>query len=484
MRAQSGTDRNSAWMFAGIAVRAATSLGMNMRNDSGKLKDGLKEIRYRAWWALYSLEHRLCSMTGRVNCVLDEHCTAPLPIPLEEEDFDSDEGARLLSIEYQQDQRGPRSNSHSPSATSSTPSTERSKSGHQSISRSVSTSQAADFWWAKDASPNASLYFLHRVQLTRLTQNMFQKLYNPTTVEGTWSDVQGMIGNLNESLETWYRRLPTVFDFRRKQRDREFYEFRLSLGFFYYATKITINRPCLCRLDRKMPNQSDKSAEFNSNSATMCVEAAQEMLRLIPDEPNPVGLMRVGPWWSMLHWIVQAAVVVMLEISFRVHHMPPEAQNILEASKKAVKWLHALGEDNLSAARAWTLCNGMLHEAAAKIGGDLRDLPTKTPGRSSSSSEGSYRPMTTMLNSTGITNPGLFTTTPLNSALYAAAGGLNEFAINYDQMMQYDQYFPGVANESDPMQYQGTSSGHMQYMDPSYPDPQAGHESGGRSRYN
>jgi len=63
--------------MASIAIRWATALGLNMRNESTTLGDSLKEIRYRAWWALYTLEHRLCGMTGRVNCILDDYCTTP-----------------------------------------------------------------------------------------------------------------------------------------------------------------------------------------------------------------------------------------------------------------------------------------------------------------------------------------------------------------------------------------------------------------------
>ena len=66
---------NRAWTICGLAIRQATALGLNMRNESVDLSNELKEIRYRVWWALYVLEHRLCTMTGRVNCVLDDHIT-------------------------------------------------------------------------------------------------------------------------------------------------------------------------------------------------------------------------------------------------------------------------------------------------------------------------------------------------------------------------------------------------------------------------
>lgn len=456
---------NRAWNVAGLAVRWSTSLGLNMRNDSTELKNPLKEIRYRLWWALYSLEHRLCCMTGRVNCILDDHCTTPLPVPLEEGAFESDEGAKLLSKENQQGNRAPGINSHSNSnAGSNTSSASRSRSqtkappAHDSRSPS-SQVPSTDLLWAKDVAPNLSLYFLHVVQLTRLTQKIFHKLYNPSSIEGTWSEIQAMIGELDDQLEGWYRALPAILDFRRQQRDRDFYECRLSLGFFYHSTKIMVHRPCLCRLDRKIPHQSNKSLAFNRNAATTCVESARETLRLIPDEPNAVGLNKVGPWWSILHWLVQATTVLMLELSFRVHHMPEEAEGILEAAKKGVRWLHALGEDNISARRAWSLCDSMLREAAAKIGRDVNDLPRYQPGHSPSHHDASMGGVSQGGFGGMVPQPGFVTTgmAHFNPTVTAPHGGFNSF-------MQFDQFTPFEANMQFPMNFQPGNDADLAFM--------------------
>lgn len=452
-----------------------------MRNDSVNLKDSLKEIRYRLWWALYTLEHRLCGMTGRVNCILDDHCTTPLPAPVEEDLFDSDAGLALLSKERQQGDRAPMSNPHTPSQTNSTPSTDRSRSQTKAaeVSRSPSSNVRVELEWAKDVQPNSSLYFLHLVQLSRLTQSIFHRLYCPSSIEGTWSDVQTKMKELDEQLENWFRRLPTVFDFTRKQRDRDFYGYRLNLGFFFYGTKMMIFRPCLCRLDRKIPNQSGKSLAFNRNAAVSCVEAAQHMLSLIPDEPNAVGLIRVGPWWSILHWIVQSATVLMLEITFRAHHMPEEADRVLEGSKKALRWLHALGEEDMSAARAWLLCNNMLREAVLKIGRDVSDLPNVLPGKINISAVQSDTEMSGIPQSAEIPPGG-----NQFSSMYGDAQSMPSLA-DFDPMMQYDQYFPGNAM-GEQIQFPHPTDAEIEFMSNAYHDGQ-GHQGeqgeGGESRF-
>ncbi|EXJ85613.1 hypothetical protein A1O1_05979 [Capronia coronata CBS 617.96] len=462
---------NRGWLLNGLALRQATALGMNMRNDSVNLPNPLKEIRYRVWWALYTQEHRLCNMTGRVNCILDDHCTTPLPVPLEEDQFDTEEGRRLLSKERQQGDRAPASNPQTPTNINSTPSTDRSRSQTKLESRSPSMpSNQGDLEWAKDVPPNSSLYFLHLVQLSRLTQNIFHRLYNPASIQGTWSDVQKTISELEDQIEHWYRKLPPAFAFRRKQRDRSCYEYRLGLGFSYYSAKMTINRPCLCRLDRKIPGQSGKSLDFNRQSAAKCVEAAMETLGMIPDEPNAVGLIRVGPWWNILHLLVQASTVLMLEISFRANHMPEEADNILEASKKGVRWLHALAEDNLSARRAWAMCYSMLGEAAQKMGRNVNDLPNFPPGKVSPPQDAPVMPAYSDAGNPHF-SAGLYASGPPQPAIYTMPDLPNTQAFAaYDPMMHYDQYFPGDFQMNQALPFTQPMDAEMEFLSSVYHD--------------
>lgn len=385
---------NRAWCLTGMAIRASNALALNMRNDSADLSNGLKEVRYRVWWSLYTLEHQLCSMTGRVSCTLDDHCSCPLPVPVLEEDFETPLGQKLLSKEHQRKDRVPSWNAHTPSVpTGSNPSSRIGSNTKAELSRSPSAAQSSQsrsestLDWAKDVRPNMALYFLHLVQVCRLTQVVFCRLYNPTAVQARWSEIQSQIGDLNEQLDNWYSKLPAAFDFRRDQTDKDFIEARLSLGFFYYSTRMILHRPCLCRLDRKLPGQSVKSQEFNRAAATACVTSAQEQLALITDIPNAVAFLKVGPWTSILQNLVQSVTVLMLEISFQAHHMPEQAGDLLNSAKKAIRWLHALGEDNLAAARAWQLSHTMLREAAAKIGRNVEDIPNKPPRAAESGSD-------------------------------------------------------------------------------------------------
>src|SRR4029077_9062770 len=113
---------------------------------------------------------------------------------------------------------------------------------------------------------------------------------------------------------------------------------RMSLGFVFYGTKIAITWPCLRRLE----TQSEGSGpyDFCSKTAAECVEAASQMLGLLPDRPDAVLLNQISPWWCILHYFMQAMTVLLLELSFRAQHAPKKVVSISQMAKKAIEWLH------------------------------------------------------------------------------------------------------------------------------------------------
>jgi hypothetical protein len=64
---------------------------------------------------------------------------------------------------------------------------------------------------------------------------------------------------------------------------------------------MVVTRPCLCRIERRIRDESNASAEFNKTIAEACVGAALEMTRLFPDEPDLNFIYSKGPWWAVVH---------------------------------------------------------------------------------------------------------------------------------------------------------------------------------------
>jgi len=334
------------------------------------VNESSKEIRHRVWWALCSTERMAAVMTGRPTSVLGSDCTVPLPLPIDEDVIFNKEGLAHVASNSRRHSSGQDTVSTPSSTTSSTrartsPANSFSPTSHHLGSENI-----------RGVPPNHAMYFLYHTKLSILTNEVLDRLYRASAISESWEGIQIIIGTLESKLEQWRSELPSVFDFTKKQRDQQFVRPRMSLGFFYYSTLMIINRPCLCRLDKKIPNESRKSFHFNRSAAVNCVHAARDMMEMLPEEPNPIGLYKVAPWWGIIHHLVQAVTVLMLELSFHSEHLPFEAEEVLENAKKAIHWLESMSSENVAAQRAWRLCNDLLQRVAPKMSLTVNGLPT------------------------------------------------------------------------------------------------------------
>jgi hypothetical protein len=363
-------------------MRQACALGLNLQNDSKTVSDSSKEIRSRVWWAVCSAEFRLSVMTGRPSAFTNVDFTVSLPRPVEEESFLVPRHAAFsnqdVALHHRYSRPESRYTENSPSNQSSGSST-RVKVSPAASPTPAFPHPTLDGHGA--IPPSHAMYFLIQTKLSLFTNEVLHQLYRSRVVAKSWAQIQAVISALVIKLEKWQSALPPVFDFSKKQRDQQFSRQRMSLGFFYYSTLMIISRPCLCRINRKLPHASEKYREFNRATAAKCVHAAKDMLGLLPNEPNPIGLYKVTPWWCLVHHLVQAATVSMLELSYQADHLPHEVEEILQSARKAVQWLHSMAEEDLAAHRAWRLCDDMLQKVASKVGrqfdiqpeGDLPD---------------------------------------------------------------------------------------------------------------
>jgi hypothetical protein len=109
--------------------------------------------------------------------------------------------------------------------------------------------------------------------------------------------------------------------------------------------------------------------------AEVSLESALRMLELLPDEPNAIKFYQICPWWCILHYLMQAATVLLLELSFGNIHMPEEEPHFLATAKKAVRWLYAMSECSAASRRAWQLCDSNLRRIAYGMNYDISDMP-------------------------------------------------------------------------------------------------------------
>lgn len=319
-------------------------------------------------------------MTGRPSCIIDNSSTTPLPVPFDESDFQKDEVAQLISTPgrdaFSPLERVPFSNS-----AASLESTAESDT-NDTIESDTKINKVE---YLKSLPPCMSLYFLQLTSLTTIAKRMTVKLYSPEALQSPWASTQFTIQSLMLEIDSWFMNLPSAYDFTSTQTSQCPLGQRMGLAFLFYSTKIGITRPCLCRLDPS-PAEGDKTHEFCSKTAAECVESACHMLTLFPDTPDAALLHRISPWWGTLHYLMQAATVLLLELAYRAQHVPEKAIMVSKAAKKALDWLSTLSKTNMASERAWKLCSGYLRRLAPHVGIDVDDFSGNENDESSATS--------------------------------------------------------------------------------------------------
>jgi hypothetical protein len=67
-------------------------------------------------------------------------------------------------------------------------------------------------------------------------------------------------------------------------------------------------------MENCIQNESNTHGTSTTRQPVECVQAALTMLQLMPDHPNVSEAYRVLPWWSLLHFVCQAAAVLIMEL--------------------------------------------------------------------------------------------------------------------------------------------------------------------------
>jgi hypothetical protein len=208
------------------------------------------------------------------------------------------------------------------------------------------------------------------VNLGEITQAALA-LYAADAVRGSWESVQRTIAHQNDKLDAWATTLPEGLNFfhRSNAIAHRYRREQNTLDILYRSTKILITRPCLCRLDRRISNQTASSNDFNHRAALICVGAAKSIASLLPDAvaSNLITLYQAGPWWQMVHVIMQALVVLLLEVVLESMYFPDDRQEVIPSLKKLLRWLRIMRVNNKMAVRAYSISLGLLKKLTSNI---------------------------------------------------------------------------------------------------------------------
>lgn len=331
----------------GTSLRFALAIGLHLRNDDPFASPNKKESLVRIWWSLHSIESLLCALIGRPCIIPNDECTVPLPQVIPEEQSEHSVPSQLIGQIHR-----------------------RRKSIALLRASSSDTSSRGD----SDAVTSAS-FLGARVAIDLIMQKALSKLYSPRTSADSWERIQGNIASLISELDEWavaaqLAGLSPANSIQESRGQRE----RLLLSFHYYSVKLLICRPCLCRPERRIKDQSNTSAYFNQNTAEACIQAAQAITRLFPDEPDIAFIYQQGPWWCIVHNMMQAIAVFLLEIAFGETYMVHNGGQLYEDINKLVRWLKSISISNAVAERAYKVVIDIIRAGAPRMRIDISDV--------------------------------------------------------------------------------------------------------------
>ncbi|PVH93523.1 hypothetical protein DM02DRAFT_661868 [Periconia macrospinosa] len=315
---------SSAWMTIGVSLRFAVTVGLHLRNDDPSASSSKKEDLVRTWWSLHSIENLLCTLVGRPCVIASDQCTVPLPHILPGELAGHNNTGSLNDLDYQDRQGG-------------------------LPTRNAFFSQVAT------ENVSQSTFLGASAAMSIITEKALSKFYSPQTSVHSWKQIQKEIDVLSKELDEWATALPAGLRLVHSAYESRIQREQLLLSFQYHSAKVLIYRPCLCRLEQRITGQSKASADFNQKTAEACIQAAQAITTLLPDEPDLAFVYEQSPWWCIIHNIMQAIAVFLLEMSLSQAHITHCDKSMLKSTRKLVRWLECISGSNAVARRAYEI---------------------------------------------------------------------------------------------------------------------------------
>ncbi|KAJ5042566.1 fungal-specific transcription factor domain-containing protein [Bipolaris maydis] len=280
---------NRAWAYIGVSLRHAIALGLHLRNTATESVHIEQDTLTHTWWTAYCIETLINTIMGRPPAITDEHCTVPLP-------------------------------------------------NHE---------------FEKDVSSKKP-YLVYRIDIARLTRKVQRYLYSPQTATQSWEFVQTTISDLFNDLDKWSTAAlspspESQYSSRATDSNREQFLLRID----YWSTKILITQPCLRSLGWRVENQSSTSADFDTNMADSCITAALELEKMFPVQLNTKFVYKDGPWWAIVHIIMQAITVLLLEMTYNMQGKREQRFPVIPSLQRLLGWLKAMQDSDPVASRAY-----------------------------------------------------------------------------------------------------------------------------------
>lgn len=353
-----------------IASASAVSLGINMHSVDKNIDYASKESRCHLWCSLLMLERSLTTITGRPS-TLDHSFSVQAPLPFPESAFSKYPESLFLKDAL-----------------------EREKVGTWSLFEDEAhTKIRAEC--LKSMQPNQSLFFHYQVDLSLIASAITKRIYGVHALQEGWGQVERAIELYGQKLDSWLSTIHDHFSFIDESgkliktiSSRE----QIGLALYFYSTCILLHRPCLSR-----PGIRGRSgirlprSRFGNNTAVICIRSALSLLNIFPDEPSEYWFYNISPWWTTLHFMMQAMVVLLIHLTvgdppIRSEQAQEEGcgpahsfnrpEAILANCKKVLRWLLHMANTDSSCKHGFEICHHLIYRIASLRELLLKDIPS------------------------------------------------------------------------------------------------------------
>lgn len=352
-----------AWGLVGQAIRHAIALGLHLKVAAEAISHTDHRSRARVWYSLFRLEILLSEMTGRPKCLRVTDATVHFDLSFQQQEDDDPE--RPITIDQ------------SVEGIDSRALWRAFLGSDLEIARNLDGGVTPWDRFGPVGSNMTEKQFAAGLELSVISDKIGTMLYlSPADL--TWAEVQDTIQSLQSELANWHENLYPELKLDNVGVTDIDPRSHLELELYYCSVSMILCRPSLCEI--RIHGESQGSTEFNRLSARACVQAAIRMVSLMPDEPVAEYVFQVLPWWSLLHYVCQAAAVLLLELCLNVQHMPSETREVMFATKKAMNYLWSLAPSSKSAFKAWTIVRLLVQKVTLRYQRNvLMDIPADAP---------------------------------------------------------------------------------------------------------
>lgn len=229
-----------AWVTIGSAMRLALASGLHTRSHYSLIDPKQEQVILNTWWSLHNLESLISSMTGMLPMLHSEHVTTPSP-------------------------------------------------------------SAVAIFSQHNTTPTSSMaYSDAQIYLASISQEVLSNLYTERRTARPWSQIHSMMTSMQVELDNWaLEAMPHPLEDSQSPSDHGA-QYMMLKG-QYYRVRILITRPSLRRIEQCTERCSENFTPSDQEFAETCIQTAQDVASLLPDEVNPRIIYEKGSWWTAVH---------------------------------------------------------------------------------------------------------------------------------------------------------------------------------------